>query len=70
MEEGPSENLNSNINFLEKYAREIVNTLPTLSSVKIMKQWASSYIVSPDHHPILGPQEIPNLIMGCGYSSH
>jgi sarcosine oxidase subunit beta len=70
MEEGPSENLNSNINFLEKYAREVVDTLPTLSSVKIMRQWAGFYVVSPDHHPILGSQEIPNLILGCGYSGH
>lgn len=37
MEEGPSENLNSNINFLGKYATEITNTMPILSSVKIMR---------------------------------
>jgi sarcosine oxidase subunit beta len=70
MEEGSSGNLNSNINFLEKYATEITNTMPILSSVKIMRQWAGFYVVLPDHNPILGSQEIPNLIVGCSYSGH
>jgi len=70
MEEGPTDSISTSIDFLEKFATEVVKTIPQLSSIKIMRQWAGSYVVTPDHHPILGSQEIPNLIVGCGYSGH
>ncbi len=66
----PGDSLSSTLNFLEKYSKEIINTMPILSSVKIMRQWAGFYVVTPDHHPILGPTEISNFILGCGYSGH
>jgi sarcosine oxidase subunit beta len=67
---GPTESLSSDLPFLEAYAREIVDTMPILSSVKIMRQWAGFYVVSPDRHPILGPTDISNFIVACGYSGH
>jgi len=67
---GPTESLSSSLPFLETYAKEIVETIPLLSSVKIMRQWAGFYVVSPDCHPILGPTDISNFIVACGYSGH
>jgi len=70
MNKSPTDSISTSIDFLEKFATEVVKTIPQLSSIKIMRQWAGSYVVTPDHHPILGSQEIPNLIVGCGYSGH
>jgi sarcosine oxidase subunit beta len=70
MNESPTDSISTSINFLEKFATEIVKTMPVLSSIKIMRQWAGSYVVTPDHHPIIGPSEISNFILGCGYSGH
>lgn len=65
-----SDSLKTDIDFLEKFSTEIIKTMPILSSVNIMRQWAGSYVVTPDHHPIIGPSQIPNFILGCGYSGH
>jgi sarcosine oxidase subunit beta len=66
----PSESLGATVKFLEKFSNEIISTMPVLSSIKLMRQWAGFYVVSPDHHPILGPTEIRNFVLGCGYSGH
>jgi len=70
LKEPPLSNLNSTLNFLEEYSKQITSVLPILSSVNIMKQWAGYYIVTPDRHPILGPTKINGFILGCGYSGH
>lgn len=70
MNESPTDSISTSIDFLEKFATEVVKTIPQLSSIKIMRQWAGSYVVTPDHHPIIGPSEISNFILGCGYSGH
>jgi len=70
MNESPTDSIATSIDFLEKFADEITSTMPILSSVKIMRQWAGSYVVTPDRHPIIGPSEISNFILACGYSGH
>ncbi|MGB9695170.1 MAG: NAD(P)/FAD-dependent oxidoreductase, partial [Caldisericaceae bacterium] len=66
----PSESLLSTVSFIERYAGELVSTMPLLSSVKFMRQWAGFYVVSPDHHPIIGPTGVSNFIVATGYSGH
>ena len=70
MNESPTDSISTSIDFLEKFATEVVKTIPQLSSIKIMRQWTGSYVVTPDHHPIIGPSETSNFILGCGYSGH
>ncbi len=64
------ESLDTTIKFLEKFAKEVTDVIPILSSIKVMRIWAGFYVTSPDKHPILGPTEISNFILGCGYSGH
>ncbi|MGC8757979.1 MAG: NAD(P)/FAD-dependent oxidoreductase [Caldisericaceae bacterium] len=66
----PTESLLSTVSFIEQYASELVSTMPLLSSVKFMRQWAGFYVVSPDHHPIIGPTGVSNFIVATGYSGH
>ncbi len=68
--EPPSESLSATLEFIEKFAREVTETMPVLKSVKVMRMWAGYYVVSPDRHPILGPTDVTNFVLGCGYSGH
>lgn len=68
--EPPSESLSVTLEFIEKFAREVTETMPVLKSVKVMRMWAGYYVVSPDRHPILGPTDVTNFVLGCGYSGH
>lgn len=52
-------------------ARKLVQLVPRLASVNILRQWAGLYEVTPDHQPIIG--YIPgfkNFLVAAGYSGH
>jgi sarcosine oxidase subunit beta len=61
----------SSVRFLALYARALIETCPSLSSLKIQRQWAGLYDLSPDHAPIVGPvDEAPGLYLSSGFMGH
>ena len=61
----------SSIRFLALYARALIATCPRLASLKIQRQWAGLYDLSPDHAPIVGPvDEAPGLFLASGFMGH
>lgn len=55
--------------FLERMARKAVEQLPVLRDLRVVRQWAGHYGISPDGQPVLGP--VPGiegyfLALGCG----
>jgi sarcosine oxidase subunit beta len=61
----------SSIRFLALYSRALLRTCPALGSLKIQRQWAGLYDLSPDHAPIVGPvEEAPGLILASGFMGH
>lgn len=55
--------------FLEEMARKIVQQMPILKDLRVVRQWAGHYGVSPDAQPIIG--DVPEvegyyLALGCG----
>ena len=70
LNEQPTESLSSTDEFLPQFAKEILSVLPTISSLNVMRQWAGFYVVTPDHHPILGGTGLPGFVLGVGFSGH
>ena len=61
----------SSFRFLALYSRALIATCPSLSSLKIQRQWAGLYDLSPDHAPIVGPvDEAPGLFLASGFMGH
>jgi sarcosine oxidase subunit beta len=63
---GPAQN--SSVAFLARYARALVARCPRLGKVRVLRQWAGLYDISPDQGPILGAPDKPDglyLISGC-----
>ena len=61
----------STLGFLTTYARRLVALVPRLSQVKILRQWAGSYDMSPDGNPIVGPAPgHPDLLLCGGFVGH
>lgn len=55
--------------FLEEMARKITHQMPILKDLRVVRQWAGHYGVSPDAQPIIG--NVPEvegyyLALGCG----
>ncbi|MBC7332047.1 MAG: FAD-binding oxidoreductase [Synergistetes bacterium] len=62
--------MNSSWSFLEEAAKKIVRKMPFLSGVRVIRQWAGLYDITPDSQAILGPTPIEGFYLNLGWSGH
>ncbi len=62
----------SSLEFMRDFAKQTVRLMPRLGPVKVLRQWAGSYDVTPDRKPILGVAAAgpDNLVQASGFSGH
>jgi sarcosine oxidase subunit beta len=66
-----SVNLGSRLRFLTTLAREILAVMPRLATIRVLRQWAGPYDISPDGKPIVGEHpEAPRFYLCCGFMGH
>jgi sarcosine oxidase, subunit beta len=64
-------NMESSHKFLALYGRAIVRTCPILGSVKVLRQWAGCYDLTPDANPIVGQvDEVRDFYQASGFMGH
>ncbi len=69
--EKPGNPLSNRIDFLYQAARVWTKYFKWLSNVNVLRYWTGYYVMTPDHHPILGPvEEIEGLYLATGFSGH
>lgn len=57
--------------FLEEMACKVTRLLPKLSGLRVVRQWAGLYNITPDAHPILGgARDVDGFYMAVGFSGH
>jgi sarcosine oxidase subunit beta len=57
--------------FLGKYARALVRACPVLADVKVLRQWAGCYDITPDANPIVGPVDgVDDFYQASGFMGH
>jgi sarcosine oxidase subunit beta len=62
---------NSSFAFLGLYARALVRACPVLADVKILRQWAGCYDITPDANPIVGEvDEVEHFWQASGFMGH
>jgi sarcosine oxidase, subunit beta len=61
----------SSLRFLGLYASALVRAMPVLGEVKILRQWAGCYDLTPDGNPLVGEvDEAPGLYLMSGFMGH
>lgn len=61
----------SSARFLALYAQALVTRCPRLAQVRVVRQWAGLYDLSPDRNPIIGPIESPRgFFLASGFMGH
>ena len=61
----------STLRFLARFGRALTEQLPILGKVKVLRQWAGCYDVTPDNNPILGRTPgLENLLQMSGFVGH
>ena len=63
--------LGSRLAFTTAMARALVELMPRLGHVKVVRQWAGPYDLSPDGDPIVGElPDVPGFHVVCGFRGH
>ncbi len=62
--------MGSTLRFLARFARAAVDVVPLLAGVKVVRQWAGCYDVTPDNNPVLGPAGYDNFLQVSGFVGH
>jgi len=62
---------NSSFAFLGLYARALVRACPVLANVKVLRQWAGCYDITPDANPVVGEvDEVEHFWQASGFMGH
>jgi sarcosine oxidase subunit beta len=64
-------NQNSSWDFMEVMAKKVTKLLPPLKGIRVVRQWAGLYNISPDKAPIVcETPQVKGLYVACGFSGH
>ncbi len=67
----PGNKVNSTWQFLDEMAKTIVDVMPVIGKLRVVRQWGGLYNLSPDRQPIISDTEqLPGFYMACGFSGH
>jgi sarcosine oxidase subunit beta len=63
--------MESSSKFLGLYAKALTRTVPLLGAVKVLRQWAGCYDLTPDQNPIVGQvDEVEEFYQASGFMGH
>jgi sarcosine oxidase subunit beta len=64
-------NIQASWKVLEDCATQVTHVLPILKNIRIVRQWAGLYDLSPDRNPIIDEMEgVSGLYTVAGFSGH
>jgi sarcosine oxidase subunit beta len=66
----PGHRIDASDEFITEMPRRMIRLLPKLATVKVLRQWAGSYEMSPDGNPICGKTPVEGFYVACGMSGH
>lgn len=67
----PPIRMDSSHRFLSYIGDALLRIMPVAAGIKVLRQWAGPYDVSPDGDGIAGPSPgLPRLIQVCGFTGH
>ena len=60
----------STLNFLEQTANHVLELLPILGRVRLMRAWGGLCDVTPDYSPIMGETEVDGFLIDGGWGTY
>ncbi|WP_281680085.1 NAD(P)/FAD-dependent oxidoreductase [Synergistes jonesii] len=60
----------SNVNSIASIARTVLKLLPRAKNIRVVRQWAGHYDMTPDSAPILGETDVKHFWHATGFSGH
>jgi len=67
----PGLDMSSSWKFLDEMSKTVVDLLPPIGEIRVIRQWGGLYNMSPDHQPIISAvKQQPGFFVACGFSGH
>lgn len=66
----PGHRVDASDEFITEMPRRMVRLLPKLTTVKVLRQWAGSYEMTPDGNPICSATPVEGFYVSIGMSGH
>ncbi|MEO0073785.1 MAG: FAD-binding oxidoreductase [candidate division WOR-3 bacterium] len=66
----PGDRLDASHEFITEMPRRMIRLVPRLASVKVLRQWAGSYEMTPDGNPICSRTPVEGFFVCAGMSGH
>ena len=61
----------STLGFMESSAAHILELLPSVAGVRVLRQWAGICDMTPDYSPIIGPvPDVPGFVLDVGWGTY
>ncbi|MDD2258239.1 MAG: FAD-binding oxidoreductase [Bacilli bacterium] len=70
LNEKKGHNIESSWQFLDEMSKTVCELLPAIGKLRVIRQWAGLYTVSPDRQPIISKTNIKGFYLACGFSGH
>lgn len=68
--EVPGHNITSSWQFLDAMSKTLCEILPPVGELRVIRQWAGLYNMSPDRQPIISDCDLAGFYIACGFSGH
>lgn len=63
--------ITSSWHFLDEMAKTVVELLPPIGELRVIRQWAGLYNMTPDKHPVYGSvKDLEGFYLALGFSGH
>ena len=69
-DEPPSHSTRSSWQFLDRMAETVLDLLPPLARLRVVRTWGGSYNMSPDRQPVISETDVKGFLVAAGFSGH
>lgn len=66
----PSYSTRGSLDFVESLASHVLELMPSLSRLRVLRQWAGLCDMTPDFSPIMGPTPVDGFYLDVGWGSY
>jgi len=66
----PSYSMRGSLEFTESLAGHILELIPSISSLKVLRQWAGLCDMTPDYSPIMGVTPVDGFLVDVGWGTY
>jgi len=66
----PSYSMRGSLDFIENLAGHVLELMPSLATVRLLRQWAGLCDMTPDFSPIMGLTEVAGFFVDAGWGTY